>query len=102
MYRRLPYALRFLIALALWPAVVAGDLLVRACLLAALPFIVIKSGFGLAHSRFTAQANIDAAEFLTRPFLKMPRAHRQSLLGHRGGSGPDKARPLEEIGNRRI
>lgn len=82
-YRQLPYALRYLVALALWPVLLAGKLFI--CF-AIIPFIVpvfIMSGFGFAHRQETVQMNVSIADLLIYGWPRFPRADWQKLFGRR-------------------
>jgi hypothetical protein len=85
-YRRLPYGLRYLVALAAWAGVVSVDLLLRVMFLPAMPFFWLATGFG--RTQTGAQMNVNLVEFYTRPFMRMPLLRRR-----RRSPADDPAKP---------
>jgi hypothetical protein len=74
-YSRLPYGLRYLVALTAWAAVVGVDLLLRVMFLPVMPFFWLATGFG--RTQTGAQMNVNLAEFYTRPLMRMPLLRRR-------------------------
>lgn len=110
MLRRLPYGVRYIVAVTAWVGVVAGDAFARVALLAMLPFVWIRSAFGMAHTQETAQLQANYVDFYTRPLMRMPKADWKRLLGRRCRSAegpatsseePSEPRFLKNVGNDR-
>lgn len=93
-YRRLPYELRYLVAVVAWVLVVAADVLLRIMFLPAMPFFWLATGFG--RTQVGAQMNVNLVEFYTRPLMRRP------LRRRRASENPAKPRTVQVIGNSRI
>jgi hypothetical protein len=72
-YGRLPYVIRYLVALMAWAAIVLADLFVRIAFLVFLPFLWVATAFGQAHTQGTAQMGASYVDFYIRPFMRRPR-----------------------------
>lgn len=91
-----------MIALAAWLLWLCGDAMLRFGFLIVVPFLWVKSAFGAAHTQTTIQAEASLGDFLTRPFLRMPRADWRSLVGNRRSGPPKDARSVKKIRNGRV
>lgn len=80
MYRRLPYGLRYLVAIVLWAGIVAGDLFCRFAFVFLIPFIAIRPP-----SQEKAQLLANVADFMIRPVMRPPllRRSRRSTANRR-------------------
>ena len=83
--------LRYLVALAAWLVLVAGDALLRVVFLPFLPVVWLRS----LQSQNNAQLMANLSDFYTRPFMRLPRLRRRYSPGGR-------AMLLQEVGNDRI
>lgn len=90
-YRRLPYAVRYFVALAAWLAIISLDILVRIMFLPVMPFFMAWSGF--AQTQHGAQLSVNLVDFYTRPLMRMPRTDWRRLLGRGGHSADRDAKP---------
>lgn len=83
-YRRLPYAVRYVIALVAWSFIVTVDIMLRVLFVPLIFFSWLFTGFG--QTQHGAQHNMNLVDFYTRPLMRLPR-----LLG--GRSHPAKRNP---------
>lgn len=99
---RLPYVVRYLIALALWAALMAIMLLAKFALVYFLPFLWLASGF-FNRRQEDAQLGANLVDFYIYKWPPYPRADWKRLLGlRRGGPANDAPQPrlTQEIGDR--
>lgn len=77
-------------AWVMWALLVIVDAAIRFSIILIAPFIALKSGFGVAHTQMTAQANVTFTHFMTRPWPRVPRADWRRLLGLRHRRAPKR------------
>lgn len=101
---KLPYQLRYLVALAAWALLLCGALVLKFFLVCCIPIIFLMSGFGFNQTQKTAQYNASLADLLIYGWPRFPRADWRRLLGRRGRSADQLTHPglSQEIGNRRV
>jgi hypothetical protein len=95
-YRRLPYALRYLIALLAWSVLLAGTLLFKFVLLCMVPIILIWTKFGLDYTQQSAQATADLADMFIYKWPRFPRADWKRLFGLGSAGSPNRVAELVE------
>lgn len=83
---RIPLLPRYVIALSLWLVIVSLHLTIKLVCVLFIPIVAVKSAFGLGHTQWTAQANMDLVGIFTRPFMRMPRYPWRQLVPRRLGS----------------
>jgi hypothetical protein len=100
---RLPYGVRYGIALIAWAGVVTGDIFLRIVFVPMLPFAWLLTGFRTTQQG--VQLEITAIEFYTRPLMRMPRLlGRGRSPAHRPPASADEApepRLLKKVGDNR-
>lgn len=98
-YRRLPYAVRFVVALVVWLIMLAALLILKVMFLPLMPFVWSQSAFGLAKTQSSVQTNINMAEFYSLTWPPRLWVDWDRLLGRGGGSAdnPANARLVEEL-----
>lgn len=77
--RRLPYGLRYLVAVIAWAGIVFADIVLRIMFLPVIPFFWAWMGFGCTQEG--AQLNANLVDFYTRPLMRFPRADWRRLFG---------------------
>lgn len=90
-YQRLPYLLRYLIAVVTWAAIVVGDMIARVALAYVIPlaaFLHVRE-----HNQASAQRLADTADILTRRPMRFPRADWRRLFGLSRRGSPADCRP---------
>lgn len=80
---RLPYALRYLIAVAAWAVLFGLTLLFKFILLCMVPIILVWTKFGLDYTQQSAQATATLADLFLYGWPKFPKADWKRLLGLR-------------------
>lgn len=96
----MPYAARYLIALAMWAVLMIGALMLKFLLIPCIPIVFLMSGFGQAHTQNTAQYNASLADLFLYNWPRFPRADWKRLTGRRRPNG--NARLAQELGQRRV
>lgn len=69
-YSRIPYVLRYAIALGTWAWIVALDIILRIMFVPIIPFAWLWAGAN--QTQQGAQLGVNLAEFYTRPVMRMP------------------------------
>lgn len=93
-YRRVPYAIRYLVALASWLAIISLDIILRIMFLPAMPFFWLWTGAG--QTQTSAQLSVNLVDFYTRPLMRMPRLLRRSRSP---ANRYPKTGPVQRIGD---
>lgn len=80
-YQRIPYALRYLVALVTWAALLALVLMFKFFLIPCIPIIFMLAGFGTRQTQETAQMNANLIDLFVYGWPKFPRCDWRRLLG---------------------
>lgn len=105
---RLPYGLRYLVALIAWSGVVVGDIFLRIVFVPILPYVWLRMGARLTQAG--TQFEITAVEFYTRPLMRPPKPDWLRLLGRSSRAAkcsparadePTETRLLKKVGDSR-
>lgn len=101
-YGRVPYAVRYLVALVAWLALLALTLVFKFFLIPCIPIIFLMSGFGYNQTQNTAQYNATLIDLFVYKWPRFPRADWRRLLGRRR-SAYQAADPgfIEDVGHSR-
>lgn len=100
MYQRVPYPLRYLIALVVWVALLAGALVLKFFLVWCIPIVFLMGGNQKQH---TAQYNATLADLFIYMWPRFPRANLHRLLGRRRSANQLAHTGLfQEVGDRRV
>ena len=91
-YKRLPYALRYLVALVIWVWVVATDLFLRFAFIYILPFVWLRTG---------TKYSPELVAFYTRKLMRPPRADWRRLFSW-SSSDTAEAISLDKSSDRRV
>lgn len=101
MYQRVPYPLRYLIALMMWAVLMAGALVLKFFLIWCIPIVFLMSGFGANQTQNTAQYNATLADLFIYMWPRFPRANLHRLLGRRR-SADSNPEFIEYLPRRRV
>lgn len=74
--RRLPYALRYLVAVTAWSGIVLSDLFLRFGFVFVIPIVCL-----MPPSQMKAQTLANVADFLIHPLMRFPKADWRRLFG---------------------
>lgn len=86
-YRQIvPYQARYLVALMVWVALLAGALILKFLLVCCMPLILVMSSFGMNQTQMSAQATANLADLLIYNWPRFPRADWRLLIGRNRGS----------------
>lgn len=99
-YRRIPYAVRYLIALASWATLFAMAVALKFMFVFVMPLIWMHSAFGAAKTQQSVQMNVNLVDFYVYVWPPFPRPDWRRLLTWRGSRSANQtphARLVEDI-----